>query len=123
MEKIVEVTLLISSSILVASMIADIVEDSELATGRRSEGVFFAARSLVQKAVSGIGIFLSAVLLSLIDFPNKAKPGEVDAAVVDRLGLTYAPMLVTLYLVSVAFLSAYRISRAAHEENLRRLGT
>jgi Na+/melibiose symporter-like transporter len=119
---IVEVTLLISSSILVASMIADIVEDSELATGRRSEGVFFAARSLVQKAVSGIGIFLSAVLLNLIDFPSKAKPGEVEASVVDRLGLTYAPMLVALYLISVAFLSAYKISRAAHEENLRRLG-
>ena len=38
------------------------------------------------------------------------------------LGLTYAPMLVTLYLISVAFLFAYRISRATHEANLRRLG-
>jgi Na+/melibiose symporter-like transporter len=118
----VEVTLLISSSILVSSMVADIVEDSEIATGRRSEGVFFAARSFVQKAVSGIGIFLSAVLLSLIDFPSNARPGEVDASVVDRLGFVYAPALVTLYLISLTFLSAYRISRASHEENLRRLG-
>jgi Na+/melibiose symporter-like transporter len=118
---IIEVTLLICASILVASMIADIVEDSELTTGRRSEGVFFAARSFVQQAVSGFGIFLSALLLSAIDFPDGAKPGEVDPSIVDRLGLTYAPALVTLYLISIAFLSAYRISRASHEENLRRL--
>jgi glycoside/pentoside/hexuronide:cation symporter, GPH family len=119
---IVEVTLLISSSILVSSMVADVVEDSEISTGRRSEGVFFAARSFVQKAVSGVGIFLSAVLLSVIDFPANARPGEIDASIIDRLGRVYAPALVILYLISLAFLSAYRISRASHEENLRRLG-
>jgi hypothetical protein len=41
--------------------------------------------------------------------------------VISRLGLIYAPALVLLYAVAVGFLSAYRISRATHEENLRRL--
>jgi hypothetical protein len=45
--------LFIMSSILTSSMVADIVEDSEVATGRRSEGVFVAANSFVQKTVSG----------------------------------------------------------------------
>ena len=51
------IMLFITSSILTASMLADVVEDSELTTGRRSEGLLFAANSLVQKAVSGVGIF------------------------------------------------------------------
>src|SRR5262249_6510524 len=46
------ITLFIIASILTAAMIADVVEDSEVATGRRSEGVFFAASSFVQKAVT-----------------------------------------------------------------------
>jgi GPH family glycoside/pentoside/hexuronide:cation symporter len=109
------------SGILTSSMVADIVEDSEVSTGRRSEGVFVAASSFVQKAVSGIGIFVSSLLLGAIGFPRGAKPGEVDPEVVERLGLVYAPAIVVLYLIALAFLSTYRISRATHEDNLRRL--
>jgi glycoside/pentoside/hexuronide:cation symporter, GPH family len=86
----VTIALMIMSSILTSSMVADIVEDSEVSTGRRSEGVFVAANSFVQKAVSGIGIFASSLLLGAIGFPQDAKPGQVDPQVVSRLGLVYA---------------------------------
>jgi Na+/melibiose symporter-like transporter len=115
------ITLIIMSSILVASMVADIVEDSELTTGRRSEGLFFAANSFIQKSVSGVGIFASTVLLSAIGFPQGAKPGVVDPTVVRNLGLAFIPVLVVLYAGTLAFLSAYRISRATHEANLEQL--
>jgi glycoside/pentoside/hexuronide:cation symporter, GPH family len=115
------VTLFITASIVVASMVADVVEDSEVVTGRRSEGVFFAANSFVQKAVSGIGIFSSTLLLTAIGFPRDAKPGEVDPAVVRNLGLVFVPVLVVLYTVMMTFLGAYRIDRGRHEDNLRRL--
>src|SRR6185436_1177556 len=62
------VTFYIVASILGSSMVADTVEDSEIATGRRSEGLFFAANSFVQKAVSGAGIFGSTMVLSAIGF-------------------------------------------------------
>jgi len=114
-------TLTIASSIVSSSMIADIVEDSELKTGRRSEGTFFASMSFVQKSVSGIGIFTSTLLLGVIGFPQNAKPGEVAAEVVRDLGVVYTPMIVALYLCSIACLAMYPISRARHEENLRRL--
>nr|QQZ50192.1 MFS transporter [Phenylobacterium glaciei] len=68
----------ITANILTSSMIADVVEDSELKTGRRSEGLFFAASAFVAKAVTGIGIFTSAMLLKAAAFPQGAKPGEVD---------------------------------------------
>jgi GPH family glycoside/pentoside/hexuronide:cation symporter len=115
------VTLIILSSILVASMVADVVEDSELSTGRRSEGLFFAANSFVQKSVSGVGIFGSTVLLSAIGFPRGAQPGAVAPGVVRNLGLIYIPVLVLLYSGALAFLSMYRISRATHEANVERL--
>jgi len=118
---VVEVTLIITSSILVSSMVADIVEDSEIRTGRRSEGLFFAARSLVAKAVSGIGVFMASILLGVVEFPAGATPGEVAPETVRSLGIAFAPTLVVLHLVSLAFMSAYRISRSSHQENLRRL--
>jgi GPH family glycoside/pentoside/hexuronide:cation symporter len=87
----VVVTLIILASILVASMIADVVEDSEVTTGRRSEGLFFAANSFIQKSVSGVGIFASTLLLSAIGFPRGAKPGEVDPTVVHKVSSTSPP--------------------------------
>jgi glycoside/pentoside/hexuronide:cation symporter, GPH family len=118
----VVVTFIIASSILVASMVADVVEDSELSTGRRSEGLFFAANSFVQKSVSGIGVFASALLLGAIGFPRDAKPGAVDPSVVRQLGLVYVPLIAGLYTCALAFLLTYRISRSAHQANLERLG-
>lgn len=120
---VVEVALIVTASILVSSMVADTVEDSQLTTGRRSEGVFFAARSFIAKAVHGIGVLTATLLLGAIDFPQGARPGEVDPGVIANLGLAYIPAITGLYVLSLAFIAAYRISRAMHEENLQRLET
>jgi len=117
----IEVCLIITASILVSSMVADVVEESEIATGRRSEGVFFAARSFVEKSVSGIGVFASTLLLGAIGFPRDAQPGAVDAGVVRNLGVSYVPILVFLYGAGIVFVAGYRISRETHAANLRRL--
>jgi len=118
---IVVVTLVILSSILISSMLADVAEETELSTGRRSEGLLFAANIFLQKAVSGFGIFASTLLLSAIGFPRGAQPSEVDPSVVRNLGLVYIPCVVLLYTGALAFLSMYRITRATHEANLERL--
>nr|QQZ50218.1 MFS transporter [Phenylobacterium glaciei] len=78
LQNVVSTGATITANILTSSMIADVVEDSELKTGRRSEGLFFAASAFVAKAVTGIGIFTSAMLLKAAAFPQGAKPGEVD---------------------------------------------
>jgi Na+/melibiose symporter-like transporter len=107
--------------ILYSSMIADVVEDSQLATGRRSEGLFFAASSFIQKAVSGIGVFASGLLLAVAQFPANAKPGAVDPAILRHLVLLYVPIQGVLYGVTLLLLSRYRINRESHQANLRRL--
>jgi Na+/melibiose symporter-like transporter len=111
----------IVGSILFTSMIADVVEDSELKTGRRQEGVFFAAAAFINKAVSGMGIFTSGMIISAIHFPQHVKPGEVAPEIVRSLGLTYLPVQAVLYGTTVLLLIGYRISRRTHAETLSRL--
>jgi GPH family glycoside/pentoside/hexuronide:cation symporter len=119
--QLVDVTLIIISAILVDSMIADIVEQSELLTGRRSEGIFFAARSFIRKSVSGVGVLLATTILSVINFPTDAVPGAVAPEVIFNLGLLYVPAIFTLYIISIGAIFAYRITRDIHEDNLHQL--
>lgn len=111
----------IVTSILISSMMADVVEDSELRTGRRSEGLFFAMNAFVSKVVSGVGIFISSAILALIAFPQNAQPGAVAPEVIERLGLAYVLMVVALYGGAILAISLYRITRADHDANVRKL--
>jgi len=110
-----------TGQILFSSMIADVVEDSELRTGRRQEGLFFAAAAFIAKAVSGVGVFMSAMIVALIHLPARAVPGAVDPAVVRHLGEFYVPTAIGLYGLAVLFLLGYKITRSGHEDTLRRL--
>jgi Na+/melibiose symporter-like transporter len=111
----------IAASILVSSMIADVVEDSELRTGKRSEGLFFSAAAFVNKAISGMGVLGAGLILSVIHFPAGRAPGQVGAGVLQNLALVYVPVTIGLYVIAVTIMSQYRISKDAHEANLRRL--
>lgn len=119
----VDVTLIIMASSLISAMIADVVEDSELKTGRRSEGIFFAANSFAQKAVNGLGVVVAGQILAFIQFPTGAKPGEVPESTLIELALIFTPVLWFFYFASIAVLSMYQINREAHTENLRRLAS
>ena len=117
----IDVALMIASGILIAAMVADVVEDSELATGRRSEGTFFAANSFAQKAVNGLGVIVAGQILAWAQFPTEAKPGEVPAASLNDLAVAYIPALWGLYLIAIVTLCFYRISREKHAQTLERL--
>lgn len=121
LQNTVSVGLIVTANILMSSMVADVVEDSELRTGRRSEGLFFAANAFVAKAVSGIGIFASSMILTVVAFPQGARPGHVDPAIIRHLGMVYVPTMVTLYVAAALITSGYRITRQTHEDSLRRL--
>ena len=109
-----------SAAILIASMIADVVEDSQVRTGRRSEGLFFAASAFTGKLVSAGGLFFAGLMLGLVAFPIAAKPGQVDPHILTRLVWTYMPLYAGLSLAAFGFLCFYDINRHRHEENLRR---
>ncbi|WP_235983012.1 MFS transporter [Sphingomonas albertensis] len=111
----------VTGFILGASMMADVVEDSEAKTGRRSEGVFFAGSFFVQKCTSGIGIFFAGMILAVAGFPAKATPGTVPVGTIDRLTLIYAGLYIALACVSAFFFSRFPFGRVEHEARLARL--
>jgi len=112
----------VTAFILGASMMADVVEDSEARTGRRSEGVFFAGSFFVQKCTSGIGIFLAGAILAVAGFPEKAVPGQVPVATIDRLTLTYGIAYLTIAALAAFCFTRFPFGRAEHEARLARLG-
>ena len=111
----------ITCAILITAMIADVAEDSQLQTGRRNEGVIFAAMSFIGKAVSGVGAVIVGVILVLVHFPAKADPAHMDPLILRNLAMAYLVMLFTLYGISLMLLSFYRITRASHQDTLNRL--
>lgn len=121
----VGLALMIAASMIGYSMIADVVEDNQLKSGLRSEGLFFASNSFVLKAVSGVGVFMSGVILAVVHFPQgaAAQPAShIDPDIVRNLALVYLPSITLLYVIAALCLLGYRITREKHEENLRTLG-
>jgi len=117
----IDVGLIICFQILSSSMMADLVEQAELKTGRRSEGLFFAAATFIRKMVNGLGIMMATLVLALAQFPAGADPSEVPPETIIRLGAYYIPTILTLWLIMVFIIGTYKISREDHEENLRKL--
>jgi len=118
-----DVTLIVMFGIVQSSMLADIVEHSEITTGRREEGLFFAARTFAAKATSGVGAFFAGIALQIIDFPTDAKPGEVDPEVIWNLGFIYGPSLMIFYLMALGAISFYQITRGGHDSRVSKLNT
>ncbi len=118
---IVGVTFTIGAQTTGASMVADVVEAAELSTGRRSEGLFFAASAFVAKAVSGFGILAASAIVESIHLGAKANPAAVPPSVMRDLVLIYAPTLIGLHAIGLGLLFGYRITRESHEQTLRDL--
>ena len=111
----------VTAYILGASMLADVVEDSESRTGRRSEGVFFAGGFFVQKCTSGIGIFVCGLILAAAGFPAKAVPGQVPVATLDRLTLIYVSAITVFSGLAAFFYTRFPFGRAEHELRMAKL--
>jgi Na+/melibiose symporter-like transporter len=111
----------IIAATMASSMTADVVEASELKTGRRSEGLFFAASAFVNKATSGFGILAASIVIEAIHLRPGANPATVPQGVVRHLALVYAPVMITLYAIALALLAGYRITRASHQATLSEL--
>lgn len=120
-QTIVYVASMLAAVMLLTSMAADVGDHFRLKTGRHMEGLMFAAIVMINKSVSGLGVFLSGVILSSIGFPEQAVPGEVADAVVDRLALVFVLGVGGLCILAMLALSFYPISRAMHARTLQQL--
>jgi glycoside/pentoside/hexuronide:cation symporter, GPH family len=114
-------TLSVTVMITAQSMVADIVEASQLQTGRRSEGVFSAGWFFTQKCGTGIGIFVSGMIIKFSEFPEKAVPGKVPELVIDSLFSYYILAIAALAIAGALVFRKFPINRSDHEERLRQL--
>jgi len=122
----IHVVINVSCAIIVfatlASMLMDLVEEIQLKTGRREEGVLFSARSFADKAVSGFGLTFAGVILSLISFPSgtvirEELGGQVPSEVLASLALWYIPICIVAYGSALILVSGYTLTRGKQEEN------
>jgi Na+/melibiose symporter-like transporter len=102
--------------ISVMSILADIADEHELNTGRRQEGMFYAARSFFAKASSGLGHLLAGIGIDLIAFPVGAEPGTVPADTVLQLGLIEGPISVIPGAIAIILYIKFNLTRSRHAE-------
>ena len=118
---VMEVICGIIGGVLLDSMMADVVEDSELKTQRRSEGLFYAARGFAAKAVSAGGIIGAGSIVSLVGLDGITSLGDVTDQIRMDLATLFLPTYCGLYLLGLVIVSKYQITRENHDENVQEL--
>lgn len=111
----------VSAMISASSMVADVVEASEVTTGRRAEGTFYAGSFFMQKCATGMGIFLTGLLIDFAGLPRNAAPGSVAPMVIDRLAISFTVLVVVFGIAIALILRRFPITRANHEARLAAL--
>ena len=113
-----------SASILTAtvfSAIGDVVDEHELETGRRQEGVFYAVRTLFSKVSVGFGHLLAGIAIDIIEFPTSPVAGEIDPQIIFELGLFEGVIATFPAYLAIYFYSRYKIDRKRHGEIRQKL--
>ncbi len=108
----------IGPMMLVGSMLADVIEDHEIRSHHREEGLFFAGNMFMQKCVTGLGTFAAGSLISAIDFPDDAVPGAVDPAIITDLIWLFTVLTALLIAGTVAAFLRFPLGQADHEARL-----
>ena len=119
---VINVTCAIIVFATLSSMLMDLVEDIQLKTGRREEGVLFSARSFADKAVSGFGLTFAGIILSLISFPESSEireqlNGVVPDQVLADLAIWYVPICIVAFGSALSLVAGYSLTRDEHEDN------
>lgn len=109
----------VSGGILAVSMVADVTDQIQLETGKQSEGLLFSLATMVNKAISGMGILLTGLILTFVHFPSNAQPGTVPENALHNLAAIFVAINSGATLLAVLCLYFYPITRARHMENLK----
>ncbi|HEX2561770.1 MFS transporter [Phenylobacterium sp.] len=102
-------------SISVMSALADIADQNELRFGLRQEGVLYSTRALFAKVDQAVGAFIGGLVLTIIAFPTKAKPGLVPDEIVWNLALWDGVIGGVPGLLAALFYAKYGINRQSYE--------
>ena len=115
---IFQVTLLVITSSLTGSVLADVVDARSVHTGRREEGLLFSVQSFMGKVATGIGVSMAGMILTLVAFPTDVLDADLGADVASNLGRLYACALGFFFTLSIVTLLFFSLDRVAHEKNI-----
>jgi glycoside/pentoside/hexuronide:cation symporter, GPH family len=109
------------AAVMLTSMLADTVEENQVKTGRRSEGLLLSADSTLQRMAQGLSVIIPGALLTAVGFPEGATPGQVDPEILRNLALAYVPTVYVAILIAAGVLFLYRLDKDGHDRNLATL--
>jgi glycoside/pentoside/hexuronide:cation symporter, GPH family len=118
---VAEVVGAVVGGVLLDSMMADVVEDSQVITSRRSEGLFYAARGFAAKAISAGGIIGAGSIVSAVGLDSVTSVTQVTNELRFDLAMFFLPLYCGLNLLALVIVSRYRIDRRRHADNLSQL--
>jgi glycoside/pentoside/hexuronide:cation symporter, GPH family len=106
------------SALTAPSMIADIVDEHEVTTGLRQEGIFFGTSSFSGKAASGFGNLIAGITIDAIGLPKGA---DVDIAavapqVISNLGWVNGPGIVAFSILGIISILQYDMNHERHHQ-------
>lgn len=107
--------------IVLDSMLTDTIDENELITGQREEGLFFAARAFCTKASYGIGAFIAGLSLDIIKFPKQAEPSTVPMEAITKLAILAGPVCMLLFMATVLISNAYPLNQKRYQEIVTKL--
>jgi len=107
--------------ILIASMFSDIVEDEQMKTQTRSEGLVFSANNLLNKLVANFGILASGFMLTWAGFDIAETFLEKEVAA-SYLALVFIISGAVAGTLSIFMILRYQITRSEHGQQLKNLG-
>ena len=111
----------IAYMILLDSMLTDVIDENELKTGQREEGLFFAARAFAQKASFGFGALFAGVALDVIKFPKNASPETITPEVIDNLAMLGGPIMFFFFIATILISKNYPLTKEKHDEIVNKI--
>lgn len=101
-------------TVMIGSMIADVTDQHEEKHGSRSEGIYFAASSFAAKAVSGLGIVMSGIVIDVAGIKQGSTVQTIDPSSLFTLALAMGPGVLIMIGITVFAASFYDLSQADH---------
>jgi Na+/melibiose symporter-like transporter len=112
---------IVTLGVVSASLVADILDEQELQTQQRQEGVFFAAGAFVAKATTGLGALMAGVVIDLVGIKPESLPGTIDSSVLQSLGFFTLVLTGSMALLAYVFFSRISMTREDHIRVKQRL--
>ncbi len=101
---------------LSGSMMADVTDEDELASGRRREGIFFGAHSFATKLAYGLGAALGGFLYELVGLTQGVAPADAPEGSGIQLGLVSGSLIALMIGAGTLTFSRYDLDRHRHAE-------